>query len=384
MKKCNYIIVVLVLIFCECCSSQGRLETSANLVEIDVHNSEELDFKRYFDSVRYVALETTEEALISEVTRMYLIDEYIIIFDQKSMDIFLFGAGGEFIRKIGEKGEGPDEYLFINDIQFDKEGMLIYAHERFRNCIYTYDLHGNLVDKTQKAYIQFNSFIKTKEGFWVYSCFDTDNPQHYNLTLLSSDLQHIKKQYFSQSEFVNVTFSSTFVSDESGRTFFYCPSSNIIYELSGSDALPFLEINFGDKTMPYKDIIKAKSMEDYDKLVSDKDYLGNIDRCFLDRNKVYFSFSNAGLGVVKSYNCFYDGELKRASVFNNPFMSSSKYPISTNLLYASDAVLVYPIYPSVFSEDSFMKLSQELSANIQFDSNLVLAICSLKETIIDA
>lgn len=379
MKEYSYIILLFALIFSACSSSQRRLEPASNVVDIDVNNSEELDFKMYFDSVRYVALETAEDALIGEITKMYLINDSIIIFDQKSMDIFLFGVDGKFIRNIGEKGDGPDEYLFINDIQFDKERMLIFAHERFRNCIYTYDLHGNLLEQTRKAIIQFNSFIKTKEGFWVYSCFDNENPEHFNLTLLGSDLQCIKKQYFSQTEFVNVTFSPTFVADERGRSFFYYPSSNIIYELSDTDALPFLEINFGDYTMPYDEIRKAKSMEDYDKLILDNNYLGNIERCFLCRNHVLFSFSEAGLGVVKNYNCFYNNDSKRVRIFNNPFMLSSKYPISTSLLYSTDTELVYPIYPSVFSEDSFMELSQALSANIQFDSNLILAICSLKE-----
>ena len=377
MKKYNFIIVAFALIISACSSSQKKVDASANVVDIDISNSEELDVKKYFGEIRYVALETTKDALISEFTKMYLTDDYIIIFDQKSMGIFLFGANGKFIRKIGEKGEGPDEYLLINDIQFDKEQMLIFAHERFRNSIYTYDLHGNLLDKSQKSSIQFNSFFKTKEGVWVYSCFSKDNPKHYNLTLLSPDLQSIERQYLSQEEFVNVTFSSTFVNDEHGRLFFYYPSSNIIYEISGTDIIPFLQVNFGDDTMPYDKIIKTKSMEDYDKLLSAKDYLGNINRCFVNQNGVCFSFSGVGLGVLKSYNCFYDVKSKKANVFSNPFMLSAKYPISTNLLYSTDTMLVYPIYPSIFSEDSFAELSKLLSTDIQFDSNLILAICPL-------
>ncbi|WP_291527976.1 6-bladed beta-propeller [Bacteroides sp. UBA939] len=379
MKKCNSIIVVFALIISSCSSSQGRIEPSDNVIGIDVSKSEELDFKEYFDTVKFVALETSKDVLVGEITKMYLTSDYIIVFDQKSMDIFLFDSDGKFIRRIGKKGGGPDEYLFINDIQFEKEGMLIYVHERFRNSIYTYDLYGNLLDKTQTSLIQFNSFFKTKEGFWVYSCFSNENPKHYNLTLLSSDLQSIEKQYFSQKEFVNVTFLSTFVNDEYGRLFFYYPSSNIIYEISGTDIIPFLQINFGNNTLPYDKIIKAESKEDYDKLVFNKNYFGNINSCFINRDRFFFSFSDAGFGIVNSYNCFYDIDAKKANVFNNSFILSTKYPISTSLLYSTDAILVYPIYPSIFSEDSFAELSRSLSTDIQFDSNLILAICSLKE-----
>ena len=379
MKKYISIIVVFTLVISACSSSQKRVGSVDNIVDINVSNSEELDFRKYFDAVRYVALETTKDVLIGEVTKIYLTNDHIIIFDQKSMDIFLFGIDGKFIRKIGKKGEGPDEYIFLNDIQFDKERMLVFAHERFRNSIYTYDLYGNLLDKTQKSLIQFNSFFKTQEGVWVYSCFDNENPNHYNLTLLSTDLQSVRKQCFPQKEFVNVTFSSTFVSNEHGRLFFYYPSSNIIYEISGTDVIPFLQVDFGDSTMPYDKIIEAKSMEDYDKLLSNKDYLGDISNCFVNKDRIFFSFSEAGLGMVKSYNCFYNIQLKSATVFNNSFISSAKIPISTSLLYSTDTMLVYPIYPIIFSEDSFDELNQYLSADIQLDSNLILAICSLKE-----
>ena len=379
MKKHNLIWVVFVLIICACSSSQKGMESSVNTVSIDISNCEELDFRKFFDSVKYVPLETNEDVLIGEITKMYLTNEHIIIFDQKTMKIFLFGIDGKFIRNIGKKGEGPDEYLFINDIQFDEKHMLILAHERFRNSIYTYDLSGNLLDKTQEALISFNSFSKTEEGFWVYSCFSNKNPEHYNLMLLTSDLQSIKKQFFSQKEFVNVTFLPTFMNDEHGRLFFYYPSSNIIYEISGTDVTPYLQVDFGNKTMPYDMINEMESIEEYDKLVSGQNYLGNISKCFINQDKIFFSFTESGLGVVNNYNCFYEIESKVGHIFKNPFMSSAKYPILTNLLYSTNNILVYPIYPSVFSEDTFTDLSQSLSADIQFDSNLILAICSLKK-----
>ena len=175
MKKYIFILAAFALISCACSSPQRGMDSPVCTVKLDVSNSAELDFNKCFDSVRYVALETTKEALIGEITKIYVTNEHIIIFDQKSMEIFLFGIDGKFTRKIGKKGEGPDEYMFINDIQYDKENMLIFAHERFRNRIYTYDLSGNLVDKTQKSLISFNSFFKTEEGFWVYSCFSDEN-----------------------------------------------------------------------------------------------------------------------------------------------------------------------------------------------------------------
>ncbi len=379
MKKYNYILLIFTLFLYACTSAPQKMEHSTTTVEIDINSSERLDFEKNFDSVQYIPLETNKDVLIGEITKMYLDNEHIIIFDQKAMSIFLFGIDGKFIRKIGKKGEGPDEYLYINDIQFDKEQMLILAHERLRNCIYTYDLSGNLVNKSPTSSVMFNSFFKVKEGVWVYSCFSDGNPENYNLTLLTPNLQNVKKQYFSQKEFVNITFSSTFMSDGHGKLFFYYPSSNIIYEISETDVKPFLQVNFGNRSMPYDRILKAGSMEEYDKLVSEKKYLGDINRCFANRDRIFFSFMESGLGKVKFYNCFYNIRLKETNVFDNAFMSSTTYPILPALLHSTDTTLVYQIKLPIITEESLTTLSSSLSTNIQIDSNPVLAICSLKE-----
>lgn len=381
MKRDNLAFITLVtLLLCNAClSPSNKQEMEAeNVVSIDIKQATSLDFKEYFDTINYIPLETNDDALIGEITKLYYTENGFLIFDQKTMGIFLFSTDGHFIRKIGRKGEGPDEYLFINDIQYDAERQVIYVHERYRNSIYTYDCMGNLLEKTSPAVLSFNSFFRTKDGCWVYSCFKKNNPECYNLTLLSSDLQTVRKHYFPQKDFINITFSPTFTGDTDGRVFFYYPSSNVIYELDGTDAVPYLRVDFGDHTIPYDKIVEMENMEECDRLLASHTYLGNIDRCFVCQDHVYFSFSETGTGIKRGYKCFYDTISGKGYVFNAPFMSSAPYPISSNLLYASGSMLVYPIYPALFSENSFEKLSQSFSSNIDFDSNLILAVCHLK------
>lgn len=372
--------LLMVWLVAACSSTPSRSVADAGTtIAVNVDKTEDFDFHDYFDTVRYIPLETTDDALIGEVTKLYLTQENILVFDQKTMSLFLFDARGRFVRKIGNKGEGPDEYMYINDVQLDAKHGLVYVHERIRNRIYIYDLSGKLLEQSAKASVEFNSFFRTEEGVWVYSCFKDNNPGHYNLTLLSSDLQTVKKQYFPQKEFVNVTFESVFTGDGRGRAFFYYPSSNIIYELDGTDVDPYLCIDFGSRTVPYDQIREAGSMEECDKLLADHAYLGDIQHCFVTRNRVFFSFSEMGAGMGPGYKCFYDSESGETRVFKAPFMSSVDYPIALNLLYASDDLWVYPLYPSLFSDESFEKLRKTFDADIQFDSNLILAVCHLKE-----
>lgn len=352
-----------------------------DVITVDINLAKELDYNDYFVSVSLIPLETNEESLIAQIDKLYITDKHIVIFDQKAMNILLFGINGKFINKIGDKGNGPGEYLFFNDIQLDKNNSMIYAHERFQNCIHKYDLlSGKLVEKSARSKFFFNSFYKTAEGYWIYSCFKTENPGNYNLMLLDEDFENVKKTFFPQAGFINTTFASTFMVGENGRLFFIYPSSNIVYELLQEEAIPFVKVDFGDKTMPYEQIIQLENMDEYDKLITGKRYLGNISNGKINQNSFFFSFCETGFNVnVFTYNGFYNFSTKEMNVYKSPFIASINYPISSNLLYASDDMLIYPIYPEVLTEDSFDILSKVLSEDIHYDSNPILAICRLKK-----
>jgi hypothetical protein len=384
MKLCEYVmtkyyrigILTILAVLLESCNKNEAEKHNYDTININLDQVGILDYKDHFASIKLVPLETKEESLIAQIDKLYYTDDYIIIFDQKTMNIFLFGADGKFIRKIGSKGNGPDEYSFFNDIQFSQTDSAIYAHERLLNRIYKYDLFGKLLGKSPKSPFGFNSFYKTDQGYWVYSCFEDNNPQKYNLMLLDENLAEIKKGFFPQKEFINVTFLSTFMSNESGRLFFIYPSSNIIYELDQETVIPFAQIDFGDKTMPYDKIVQLKNRDEYDKLLADKKYLGDIFNYKITNHSLFFSFRETGFNIASfTYNCFYNFLTGETNIYKNPFIQSINYPISTLLLYASDDSLIYPMYPMVLSDDSFEIISKTLSDDIQPDSNPILVIC---------
>jgi hypothetical protein len=125
--------------------------------------------------------------------------------------------------------------------------------------------------------ISFNSCNKKETG-------------KYNLMLLDENLKEIKKAFFPQKEFINATFASTFITNESGQLFFIYPSSNIVHELYGDTVLPFMQIDFGDRTMPYDKIIQLENRDDYSKLIGEKTYLGELFNYKITNQSFFFSF----------------------------------------------------------------------------------------------
>jgi hypothetical protein len=379
MQKKYWLYILLSVLLNACHQTKKEIESNSDVIKVNVKEAGLLNYNNHFYSTTIVPLETRSESLIGQIEKLYLTTDHIIIFDSKGMNILLFGIDGRFIRKIGNKGSGPEEYLFFNDIQFDKVNSVIYAHERFQNCIHTYDLYGHLVEKTDKFDVDFNSFFKTDKGYWIYSCFKSNNPNGYNLMLLDNDAKTVKKTFFPQKAFINASSSSTFMDNEAGKLFFLYPSSNIVYELNNEDAIPFVKIDFGDKTMPYDIITNMDNMDEYDKIISDKRYLGDISGFKINNKCFYFSFRETGFNIATTkYNCYYNYQIKQTSIYKNPYIDSVNYPISTELLYASDSILIYPMDLMVLTDDSFTVLSKNLSIDLHFDSNPVLAIFSLR------
>ena len=68
-----------------------------------------------------------------------LSEEYIFL--SWLYDIFAYDKTGKFIRKIGSRGQGPEEFVNIASIQLEREKKLLYAEDigRRRMAVYRFD-----------------------------------------------------------------------------------------------------------------------------------------------------------------------------------------------------------------------------------------------------
>ena len=97
---------------------------SQNLVSIDIdptnrHNGK-LVLGDLVESVEYIPLETKDNCLIGQIVRYDVSKNYILVYCNKSNNVFLFRRDGRFIRQISGMGQGPEEYLRVNDVFIDE------------------------------------------------------------------------------------------------------------------------------------------------------------------------------------------------------------------------------------------------------------------------
>ena len=72
------------------------------------------------ESVEYIPLETKDNCLIGQIVRYDVSKNYILVYCNKSNNVFLFRRDGRFIRQISGMGQGPEEYLRVNDVFIDE------------------------------------------------------------------------------------------------------------------------------------------------------------------------------------------------------------------------------------------------------------------------
>lgn len=377
MKNYYLFLFVLFLSILISCKDKKVATDAKTDIHVDVSTAQIRNYEPLLDSVTYIPLETKSECLIGQIGKMYVTPAYIIIFDSKQTEILLFDRKGKFVRKIGTKGRGPQEYLFFNEICYNAKDQLIYAHERYLDKMFVYNLEGELLKQIKSNY-QFNSFCKTEAGFWIYSCFKDNNPEGFNLMLLDESMQHMKIGMFPQNPaFINVTFDRTFCQDTNGITYFAYPTSNIIYRLSGENVVADYRINFGEKNMQYSELAKLDNREAYDKIVNSKRFLGDIANLFICQNCLLFSFNESGFNTsINSYTASLNTSTSKISIFNG-FAHFLSVPVSYTLLGTTTDALIYSI-PTYSLNEKAISILQKHNIHVNADDNPILAFFKLK------
>ena len=100
--------------------------------------------------------------MIGNINTIQVFDGYIYILDSsKAKSLFVFDLEGRFIRKIGSLGNGPGEYLGLNDFTLDTDNGIIYIGD-IKNRVHKYNFDGTLINtitiqapSSNIAFIQF-------------------------------------------------------------------------------------------------------------------------------------------------------------------------------------------------------------------------------------
>ena len=141
MKNLILIFILFIMVGC-----RENKQSADKFISVDVtakYPEKELVLQDFMD-VEYIPLETNDEFICQGLVmaigkdiilaRNYINDGVLFVFDRKT---------GKGIKKINRKGQGGEEYTFIQRVVLDEDKKEIFIHDHFAKKIVVYDLDGN-------------------------------------------------------------------------------------------------------------------------------------------------------------------------------------------------------------------------------------------------
>lgn len=343
------------------------------------------------DSIYCIRLETHRSAPISEVDRIFFFEGKILVCDKGGRSgIYLFSSNGEFITQVGRFGKGPQEYLNVSDVSFDKQTRCILILDEYSKQILFFDSDGKFIKK-EKLFFYAKDFSVLQDGSFVFYQLEGVNAhleknQDYCL-LFSTNDQTIRSFAFPYSyrhKFPQIRRGNNIDLINSGdKTFFNPFLTNSIYEIasSGSIIAKYI-IDFGkDDLLRY--LNEQTTDQEYLKILNNSNPLhlnGHIQEAgtnlFFQYGKSDFCFYNnvsKNLKYGHSFSYLYQMNRFNINVFVRP-------PIASYDNYFVNLIWPYELPKEIkeMIENSDSRAIQGLRG-ISDQSNPILVFYKLKE-----
>lgn len=139
--------VVFPALFMACGGRSPVSRDAASLTVIDVesalaHLEDELTLSDLYDTVRYVPLETSDSCLVGAYPSVRVVDGCIVVSSYSGTALcHSFDAQtGRFLTRIGQSGEGPEDYTNSSPCYNARDGLLYFLREP--DGLQKYDLQG--------------------------------------------------------------------------------------------------------------------------------------------------------------------------------------------------------------------------------------------------
>jgi len=407
--------VLFILLIISCDHKKETLLINIIPVASSVGNYSILNLSEYASEIRYKTLETNESVLVGAIRQIIYENEKILTLDY-SNNCFLFDNNGTFLRKIGQFGQGPDDYISIGQVWIHEN----YIYQIDARKILIYDINGYLVEKNyllsneiprEYSRVGMGGIIPLKKDTFIMNVvsaigyypkailFDVyqsniklikEYPSYVKLDKLppgsmSSDELGIMYRYLDEVRTYKVINDTVFTIDQNTEM-----KDGFIFELGKyRTTLSFIEGKVGsDNSFDYsKNFITPKNIfESHNHLFIEFDFGNHAPEPFELRSPI----SNNPYTYNRVYGVFdkYTGKIilmkqpiKRKLGFKNDVDNG---PVIWPHYISSNNELVTYILPEEFM-DYYEKTENptpqmtEIAKNLKFDDNPIVIITKIKE-----
>lgn len=290
--KGEYVLIVFMLLVGGC--------SSKSTGDISVHIENEGRMSDYFEEAEFFFLETNDQALISNVDKVVLADNRIIVLGNFLRNIFIFNASGEHVTTIEASGKGPGEYVLAKDICVDYEKKELILLASVPSKLIVYDFEGKLereYDLGDDHLVLNNIVVENKQLLGSYlpgrdSCVGIAS---WNSENKKFDIQ--KEALFTQPYKAPMITEGTYMVQGEGVNW-VMDFDRTIYTYSQGKLSPRYKLDFGERNFLNIWMKEMGDMDFFSKTLI-QGYVYKLQNVKETSGLIYFSINNGkGIGII--------------------------------------------------------------------------------------
>lgn len=301
-RSSRYAFLLLVVLLSGCANHPKQPDSDVKLLTIDwKHISDAMDYSFMVeDSVLMIPLETTDECLIGEVTKLIYQNDLIYIADNTSQSVFVFDKFGKLKTKIHVVGNGPGEYTEINYFTVHGTDMVVYDIN-IRKLLF-YDASGKFIYDKDVSDIWGTDLFCIGDILYLPNDGSSSKSGFYNLFTI--DLSHSDKieKYLPFEDSQNDqgwSIDSYYALLGNEALLCFCPFDELYTVKDGEVSLSY-KVDFGDRRLP-KQYIEGDGTTALRTAIRDN-YVTGIDRVRQSKKYVFLQFGDSENDYVTIYN----------------------------------------------------------------------------------
>jgi hypothetical protein len=170
MKRLLYKLIFLVCIMFSGCTMANKEQETEKLeiqnIDFTVKEQKCMKLSQFFNSVKYVQLELSEESTIGNISKIQDFEERLYVLDgYVAKAVLVFTKEGKYIMKFGIQGKGRGEFrFFIRDFNIVEDKVyLLVDHNR----VFIYNTKGDFIKEHRLSLTNIRSFF-FKNGKWIF------------------------------------------------------------------------------------------------------------------------------------------------------------------------------------------------------------------------
>lgn len=251
MKNLFYLIIVLIGFSCKGSLSDREELKSVHLGVINATpKQEKVVLEDLNATIKSIRLETNDSCILNKITQLVDVDYLWIVADRQ---LYKFDKSGAFIGLIGQKGQGPAEYVAPERIQVDREQKIVYVIDYLGRKMMSFDYEGNFLRSLPLPEdYSLNRIALDNKQLYYSSYTNSVMPDLFacDMTTGKIDTISFRERTMGQEAYAG----ETFMYHLNGKAYLYHYFNDTVYTLADNRLTPAYLFDLGDSKFSFKQL----------------------------------------------------------------------------------------------------------------------------------